>query len=109
MTFSTFAAAVSSFEIHPVHACGRPCGAVLVHCKEVHACVLPWARGRWFTRKEAELLNRIIDAHGEATTSATTDQGRVFVERLGFIKDGKIYRSSKKWALKQSSAQQLRS
>lgn len=104
MTFPAFAAALSSFEVHPVHARGRLCGAVLVHGKEIHACVMPWARGRWFGRAEAALLNRVIDEYGEATTSATTEQGREFVERLGFIKHGNIYRSSKKWASKAFSA-----
>lgn len=100
MTFKAFAAATESFEIHPVHAGGRLCGAVLVRGSEVHACVLGWARGRWFGRREAALLDRVIEQYGEATTSATTEAGRLFVERLGFINDNGIYRSTRRWASK---------
>ncbi|WP_208281463.1 hypothetical protein [Massilia oculi] len=100
MSFEEFVAATAEFEVHPVHAGGRLCGAVLVHGAEVHACVLPWARGRWFGKSEAALLNRVIDQHGEATTSATTEAGRRFVERLGFINDNGTYRSTKRWASK---------
>ena len=98
MTFNAFAAATQSFEVHPVHVGKRPCGAVLVRGTEMHACVQDWARGRWFGRREAALLDRVIEQHGEATTSATTEAGRLFVERLGFINDSGIYRRSKKWA-----------
>lgn len=99
MTFSAFAAGAEPFEVHPVRVNGRMCGAVLVLGSEIHACVLPSARGRWFGRQEAALLNRVIEQYGEATTSATTEDGRRFVERLGFINDNGIYRSTKKWAL----------
>lgn len=103
VTFEQFAVSVAGFEVHPVRARGRLCGAVLVRGKEVHACVMPWARCRWFGRPEAALLSQIIDTHGEATTTATTEDGRRFIERLGFINDNGIYRSTRKWALNRSS------
>ncbi len=103
VTFEQFAAEVADFDVHPVKVRGRLCGAVLVRGKEVHACVMPWARGRWFGRPEAALLSQIIDSHGEATTTATTEDGRRFVERLGFINDNGIYRSTRKWASNRSS------
>jgi GNAT superfamily N-acetyltransferase len=103
MSFDAFAAGLRDFEVHPVLVRGRLCGAVLVRGPEIHACVLPAARGRWFGREQASLLNRVIEEHGEATTSATTEEGRLFVERLGFVNDNGIYRSHKKWALSQSS------
>lgn len=104
MTFDQFAAAVADMTVHPIFADGKVCGAVLVRGSEIHACVLPWAAGKWFGRRAARVLNAVIDKHGEATTQATTQAGRRFVEALGFIKDGEIYRSTKKWALKQSLA-----
>jgi hypothetical protein len=103
VTLEQFAAEVADFDVHPVKARGRLCGAILVRGKEVHACVMPWVRGRWFGRKEAALLNLIIDTHGEVTTTASTEDGRLFVERLGFINDNGIYRSTRKWASNRSS------
>ena len=103
MSFDASQACVAGFEVHPVMARGRLCGAVLVRGSEIHACVLPWARGRWFGRAQAALLNRVIDAYGAATTSATTEDGRLFVERLGFVNENGIYRSTRKWALNRFS------
>lgn len=103
MSFDAFLSGVAGFEVHPVLARGQLAGAVLVRGPEIHACVLPWARGRWFGRAEAALLNRVIDCHGAATTSATTEEGRLFVERLGFVNENGIYRSAKKWALNRFS------
>ena len=104
VSFEQFTAAAAECHVHPVRARGRLCGAVLVRGCEIHACVLPWARGRWFGRAQAALLNRVIAQHGEAITTATTEEGRRFVERLGFIQDNEIYRRSTPWALKHFSA-----
>jgi hypothetical protein len=105
VTFEQFAAEVAGFDVHPVKARGRLCGAILVRGNEMHPCVMPWAFGYWFGRAEAALLNQIIDTHGEATTTATTEEGRRFIERLGFINDNGIYRSTRKWALNRSLRQ----
>jgi hypothetical protein len=77
-----------------------PAGLVISDGPEIHACVKPWAKGRWFTKQTARVLNAVIEAHGYATTKATTEEGRKFVERLGFLLvDGK-YRKDAVWALK---------
>lgn len=104
ISFKQFARVAAECEVHAARAGGRLCGAVLVLGKEVHACILPWARGRWFGRAQAALLNRVIEQHGEAITTATTEEGRRFVERLGFIQDNEIYRRSKPWVLNHFSA-----
>lgn len=101
MTFDQFKEAVKDFKVHPMFCGGKLCGAVLVRENNIHACIEPWAEKKWFGRKAGKILNRIIDQYGEAITTATTDKGKQFVERLGFEKDGEIYRGRKKWELKQ--------
>jgi hypothetical protein len=92
------------FDVHVLKVDGSVCGALMVHGNEIHACVLPWAKGRWFSRHAARVLNGLIDQFGEVTTSATTQDGRRFVLALGFEPHGGIYRSNKKWVSKRSSA-----
>jgi hypothetical protein len=74
-------------------------GAVLVIGPNIHACILPFAKGKWMNRKHLRIINAIIDKHGYAQTSATTDDGKYFVTRLGFIQDGSNFIRKKKWAL----------
>ena len=74
-------------------------GAVLVIGPDIHACILPFAKGRWMSRKHIRLIDSIIDKYGYAQTSATTDDGRDFVQRLGFVQHGKNFRRTEKWAL----------
>lgn len=100
MTFEEFEQATSGFEVTPMYVDGKISGAVIVKENHIHACILPEYSGRWFSRKAAKILNRIIEKYGEATTSATTPDGEKFVLGLGFIKDGDIYRSKKKWESK---------
>ncbi len=102
MTFEQFEALSKQFEVVPMYANGKVCGALMIYENHIHACILSWAEGKWFNRKAARILNRIIEQFGEAITSATTEKGRAFVLALGFTQDGDIYRSSKKWALNQS-------
>lgn len=102
MTYEEFEQLTKPFEVHPMYADGKMCGAVLVINNHIHACILSWAEGKWFSRRAAKILNRIIDKYGEAITSATTEKGRAFVLGLGFVQDGEYYRSSKKWVLKRS-------
>ncbi len=90
------------FEVFPMYANGRLCGAVFVYENHIHACILPFGEGKWFSRKAAKILNRVIENYGEAITTATTEEGRRFVLGLGFIEDNGIFRSSKKWALNRS-------
>ena len=84
VSLDDFRDAVKACEVHPVTVSGKTAGAVIVNGSEVHACILPWARGVWFKRPQARILNDIIARFGYATTSATTKAGREFVERLGF-------------------------
>lgn len=102
MTFDEFKDYTKDFEVIPMYADGKVCGALMIHENHIHACILSWAEGKWFSRKAARVLNRVIEQFGEAITSATTEKGRAFVLALGFTKDGEIYRSSKKWELRQS-------
>lgn len=83
-----FARRVASMDVHPVDVDGRPAGAVIVCGNEVHACVLPEFKGRWFGRRMLVILRCVIEKHGKAITSATTEEGRRFVERLGFKQEG---------------------
>lgn len=91
ITLEDFRIAVSRCDVHPVKVHGKLAGAILVSGPEVHACILPWAHKRWFGRQQARILNDIISKHGYATTSATTEAGRKFVERLGFVKTTQGY------------------
>ncbi len=86
-------------EVVGINVDGEPAGAVLIIGNHIHACVLPQYAGRWFSRKAARALNGVIERHGHALTNATTEAGRVFVERLGFKKVGDEYRKDEKWAL----------
>lgn len=99
-SFDQFKQFSSFCEIHPQYVGGVCCGAVLVFGSEIHACILPWAKGLWFSRRAIRLLNAVIAKHGKATTRATTDEGRRFVESLGFVADGEIYRRNRQWDLK---------
>ena len=91
MSLREFRAAVAGFEVFPVVVDGKPAGAVFVSGREIHACVQPWAHGRWFQRWALKLLADVIEKHGSAVTTATTDAGRKFVERLGFKPDGAMW------------------
>lgn len=105
MTLDQFVDQLKDAKCHPMFVNGKVCGAVIVKKNIIHACILPWAKNRWFSKKAARILNRVIDEYGEAVTSATTEEGKKFVERLGFEYDGERYRSKKKWVLKQSLEQ----
>ena len=102
MTFEQFEKLVDGFEIYPQMVDGKCCGALLVSGSEIHACILPWAHGRWMNRSVLRLINQLIDTHGEAATHATTSDGVQFVQALGFTLDGNTYRRKTKWALNQS-------
>ena len=87
LQFDVFEAYVSDAEVHPVSVDSKPVGAVIVKGAEIHACVLPEARGLWFTRRLLAVLRDVIAKHGYAVTSATTPDGVAFVRRLGFTQD----------------------
>jgi hypothetical protein len=91
MSLDDFRTAVGAMEVHPIVIAGETAGAMIVSGCDVHACVLPWAHGKWFGRPQMRILNSVIHRHGFARTSATTEAGRKFVERLGFEQDGSGY------------------
>jgi hypothetical protein len=78
-------------DVLPVVVDGKPAGAVLAIGNEVHACIDPAYRGRWMSKSALRLVDRIIDKFGQAVTQVTTEEGRQFVERLGFEKRGPLY------------------
>ena len=92
VTLADFREALKQCEVHPVKVQWNIAGAVIVKGSEVHACILPWAHKRWFGRGQARILNDIIREYGYATTTATTQAGREFVERLGFKQTPQGYR-----------------
>jgi hypothetical protein len=88
VSLEAFAKALDGAQVHPVNVDGECVGAVIVSGCEIHACVLPSARGRWFKREHATILDGVLRKYGVASTSATTDQGVAFVQRLGFRQFG---------------------
>lgn len=92
LSFDDFSRALDRCEVHPVEVLGKTAGAIVVSGAEVHACVLPWARGLWLSKRMLRVLGGVIQKHGYALTTATTEEGRQFVERLGFFPDGPYYK-----------------
>lgn len=86
-------------DVYPVLCNNVIAGAVLVIGPDIHACILPFAKGKWMNKKHLRIINAIIDKHGYARTSATTDDGNDFVTRLGFVQDGSNFIRTKKWVL----------
>lgn len=102
ISFDDFKKAVAEWEINPVYVDGLPAGALMVNGPDIHACVLPFAHGRWLGKKQLRILNRVIEKHGFAQTKATTKAGEYFVKRLGFVEYGNSFRRTQKWAWNQS-------
>lgn len=98
LTYQTFLDLALQGKSYPLRNKGLVCGALIVLGNEIHICVKSNVC-RWMNKKCLEILNEVIDNYGEAITRVTTEEGRVFVERLGFVRDGEIYRSRKKWDL----------
>ena len=88
ITADAFSAAIADAVVHPVDVGGQPVGAVIVKGAEIHACIDPAARGLWMSRKLLRVLQAVVDQFGAATTHATTESGRQFVVRLGFVPAG---------------------
>jgi NAD(P)H-nitrite reductase large subunit len=80
-----FLKAMEGAKVTPVHVDGKCMGAIIARGNEIHASVLPEAKGRWMTKQALRVLLDVIKEHGMATTYATTDEGVRFVKRLGFI------------------------
>ena len=101
MTFEQFEKETKDVEVTPVYYSGQVIGAMLVIKNNVHACIKPEFKGKWFGRVALRVISNIIDKYGEAISSATKEDGHKILISLGFIKDGNIYRSKRKWDLKQ--------
>jgi hypothetical protein len=99
VTYIEFIEFAKSCDVYSVLCNNVIAGAVLVIGPDIHACILPFAKGKWMNRKHLRIINAIIDKHGYAQTSATTDDGKDFVTRLGFVQDGSNFIRTKKWAL----------
>lgn len=88
MGFEGFKHKLTDWSVYPVMVCGNLAGAILHKGPEIHACILPEYRSRWFSRAIiTDVLDPIIGIYGIATTAVpdTKPWGRDFVERLGFI------------------------
>lgn len=90
-TFSAFKVMVAGWNVFPLVICGQCAGAVLTNGPDIHACVLPQYKGRWFNKQAKSILENVVKQNGFARTQATTDEGVAFVERLGFVRDGDAY------------------
>ena len=88
VSLRAFTQALSGADVHPVAVDGECVGAVIVARHEIHACVLPKARGRWFGKRHMRILLGVLQRFGVASTSATTADGVQFVKRLGFRQFG---------------------
>lgn len=88
ISLSDFSEAIDDSEVLPVVVDGVTAGAVIVKGPEVHACILPWACGRWFTRKWLRVFENLLQENGRLVTSATTEAGERFVSGLGFERCG---------------------
>lgn len=97
-----FCESVKDWTVYPVTVDGQVAGAVLTDGPEIHACILPFAHGKWLGRWVLRLINELIEQHGYAQTHASTAVGVEFVTRLGFTPHDDAFRRTTKWALKQS-------
>ena len=88
ITEAAFTDALADAVVHPVDVDGRPVGAVIVKGPEIHACIACDVRGLWMSKWLLRLLGDVVRKHGHAITRATTDEGRQFVQRLGFVRRG---------------------
>lgn len=88
VSLEQFRAFAAGCDVHEIRVDGQTAGAIIVRGDEIHACVLPWACGRWMSRRTLSVLRGVIQQHGQAVTSATTEAGRQFVRRLGFRQQG---------------------
>lgn len=100
MTLEQFRQDTKDFEFTPITVGGEIAGAMIVAGKEVHCCMPPELKGRWFARVALRAINKVIEDNGEAISRATTEDGHNILIALGFERHGEIYRSARKWVLK---------
>ena len=93
-----FIAQLKQWELKPVEVDGALAAVVMVKGNEVHVAVKPDCKGKWLKRSVIKrMLAPILDEYGEIVTSVSfgNDNGREFVERLGFVPDAVTYRMEK--------------
>ncbi len=90
VTMDDFLAKTSGFEFLPVTVGGECVGAIMRRGPELHAAVLPSARGRWLGRRALAIIAETIGECGRATTAVMDDHrpGHDFALRLGFKRAG---------------------
>lgn len=84
-----FKHALMDWHVYAVEVQGDLAGAILHKGSEIHACILPEYRGKWFSRKIIkDIVFPTIKAYGKITTAVPDDKpwGRDFVEKFGFKK-----------------------
>lgn len=91
LIFAKFCADLAEFEIVPITHQSEIVGAILRKGPEVHVSVMPHLKGLWMTKGVLRYLRSVIDEHGYAQTGANTEDGKQFVERLGFVREGDKY------------------
>jgi len=90
VTLDDFRSKTKGFEFLPVAVCGKCVGAIMRRGSELHAAVLPSARGRWIGRRVLAIIAETIGEYGKATTAVMDDHrpGHDFAARLGFERTG---------------------
>ena len=83
-SYAQFHEVFKDWQTVPVFVDGEIAGAILIDGPEIHACILPWAHGKWASRRLRPILDNVIAQHGYAKTRANTEAGKRFVQRLGF-------------------------
>jgi GNAT superfamily N-acetyltransferase len=75
------------FEIYGLYA-PELCGAFVAKDNEVHVCVLPEYRGKWFSRRLfRDMTDERMRKYGRIRTKAIFDdlESNLFIRRLGFL------------------------
>lgn len=107
MTFDDFKRMLRDWKIRPVIVEDSLAGMIASKNTEIHACILPEFRGRWFSRHVyKQTILPILKQYGFVTTAVPDDKphGHGFVQKFGFTRthrDGKFtfYRMERsKWA-----------
>lgn len=91
LSLAQFSDEVADLGVYAVVVGGEMAGAVIAKGPELHACIRAQFKGRWMTRGVLRFLAGVVREYGYAATQATTEEGRHFVERLGFKFNGKEY------------------
>lgn len=85
-SFEQFVSKLHKYAFLPVVLGGICVGAIMQCGREVHAAVLPEAKGRWYTKTVDRWLTAQLAEHGVLTTKVLDghEAGHIFAKRLGF-------------------------